>query len=109
MIVKSKFSCATDKVFNGYSTLQTWNGWSCPLFTIGQARKVIKYFNAQNLEYKACQYELMYYDASLDVIIGKYYEEDELVSQYETSPIIIHGVKYYDINNYNWTWEEIRN
>lgn len=105
MVTKAKFSCGTSKVFHGYDTLQTWNGWNCPLFTIGQAKKVIKYFNAQNLEHKACQYELLSYDAINDVIISKYYEEDEFISEELTSPTIIDGIKYYDINNYNWTWE----
>jgi hypothetical protein len=109
MIAKSKFSCATDKVFNGYSTLQRWNGWDCPLFTIGQARKVIKYLNEQQSQSNCEYYDKFTYLQGEDVILQETFEDGKVINESKTSPLIFQGVKYYDVANCDYTWEEIRN
>jgi hypothetical protein len=106
---KSLFTIGTNKSFSGYDTNDSWNGWKCPLFTLARAKKVIEHLNSQQLQYGGEVYDLFFYDELNDGIVTRSYEDKNIVNQSFDQAIIIKGKKYYDIGNYNYTWELLNN
>ena len=106
---KSFFTIGTNKSFIGYDNGDNWNGWKCPLFTLPQAQKVIQHLNSQQLKYGGEVYDLFFYDELNDGIVTRSYEGNNMTNQSFDQVISIKGKKYYDIGNYNYTWELLNN
>jgi hypothetical protein len=106
---KSLFTIGTKKSFLGYDTGDNWNGWKCPLFTLAQAKRVIEHLNSQQLQYGGEVYDLFFYDEINDGIITRSYEGNEMINESFDKSIIIKNKKYYDVANYNYTWELLKN
>ena len=96
----TKFSIDTygNRVFEGYSDDQEWNGWACPLFSYEEAQRIAAVCNEHGGRAS--------YDEQHDRFIFHLNESDldepEIYSSEQ-----LEGKKLYAIGAFNWIWEEL--
>ena len=107
-MTQEKFYCATKKGFLGYDTNLFWNGWYCPLFELNEAKKIIKYFNALQMQQGCAYFDKFTYLEDTDSILMQTYEDGKHIEEYDSieKGRIIDGVKLYAIANFNYTWDK---
>jgi hypothetical protein len=94
-----KFTIDTlgERVFDGYTKDEDWNGWACPYFTFEQAQSIVTAHNDNGWPAR--------YDQGNDQFIFSMKhaggQEDEIYS-----PILEDGLKLYPIGTASWIWEE---
>ena len=94
-----KFTIDTlgERVFEGYTKDEHWNGWACPYFTFEQAQSIVTAHNDNGWP--------AHYDQVHDQFVFSMKhaggEEDEVYS-----PVQEDGLKLYPIGTANWIWEE---
>lgn len=95
---EAKFSIDTlgDKVFEGYTQGEKWNGWACPYFTYEQAERVVQ---------AHCEIGLKaWYDAASDAFSFEISASDEIDSFLGED---IEGKKLYPVGANCWIWEYV--
>jgi hypothetical protein len=101
---EAKFSIDTlgDKIFDGYTQGEEWNGWACPYFTFEQAQKVAEAFN-EGERFEG------------DKVKARYnVEQDAFCFFFESSgesddfpSLEVDGLKLYPVGAGCWIWEEV--
>jgi hypothetical protein len=95
----TKFTIETfgDRVFEGYTNGDDWNGWACPYFTFDQAQSIVSAYHDHGWP--------AHYDKANDRFVFSMMhagaDEDEVYSPMEED-----GLKLYPIGTANWIWEE---
>ena len=95
----TKFTIDTlgDRVFEGYTNGEDWNGWACPYFTFEQAQAIVGAYHDHGWP--------AHYDQANDQFVFSMSHagaaEDEVYS-----PIEEGGQKLYPIGTASWIWEE---
>ncbi len=82
------------KIFHGYSSGNTWNGWECPFFEFDEAAAITAVQN--KIKEDSC-----YYEKEKDSFIFKFQDEIE-----EYPAEFIEEKKLYGIGSSIWIWEE---
>jgi len=106
MIYETAFllDATAERVFEGHSTGDLWNGWAAPVFTFEQAQKIVAAWHEQHWE--------ALYDKEQDAFVFSVNQEFDTgkSEEFETFPAMeIEGRKLYGIGAYVWTWEEAEN
>lgn len=83
-----------DKVFDGYTQGETWNGWACPYFTFEQAERLVQAHSEKGFR--------AWYDADSDAFSFEIEASDDIDS---FSAQEIEGIKLYPIGTGCWIWE----
>ena len=92
---KFKIDPLLPNTFIGFTSGETWNGWSCPLFTYDVAQRIVKIHNEQ-LNLRA------YYNKEQDKFVFEFPDEIE-----EYSGETIDGLNLYPLGSSVWIWEEV--
>lgn len=92
---KSLFNIDNEAATEGYTNGTTWNGWYCPVFTKGNANKIIAYCRLNEMK--------AYYDETKDTY---YIEIAETLESYKGHDIECNNetIHVYDIGCYDWCW-----
>jgi len=96
----TKFTIDTlgERVFDGYTNDEDWNGWACPYFTQEQAQSIVAAYHEQGWP--------AHYDQTNDQFVFSMKhaggDEDEVYSPVKEEE----GLKLYPIGTANWIWEE---
>lgn len=90
-----------DKIFEGYTQGEEWNGWACPYFTFEQAQKVVEAFN-EGERFEGDKVEARY-DAEQDAFC--FFFESSGESE-DFSALTVDGRKLYPIGSGCWIWED---
>ena len=94
---EAKFSIDTlgDKVFEGFTNGEEWNGWACPYFTFEQAQRVVKAQTEMGLK--------AWYNTNADAFSFEVDASDEIDSFPAQE---IEGKKLYPVGTSCWIWEQ---
>ena len=96
----TKFTIDTlgERVFDGYTNDEDWNGWACPYFTLEQAQSIVAAYHEHGWP--------AHYDQTNDHFVFSMKhaggDEDEVYSPVKGEE----GLKLYPIGTANWIWEE---
>ena len=100
---KTKFQINEDKVFEGYSFNQYWNGWDQPCFTKKTAQEVLDYYLNQECKESAAGWRECFQEI-LD-------SEDKIIFSKLTEVSFIYkgeNVTAYDFG-FGYCWHEVEN
>ena len=102
MLRETQFAIDTlgDKVFEGYTQGEEWNGWACPYFTFEQAQKVVEAFN-KGERFEGDKIEARY-DAEQDAFCFLFESSGE---SDDFAAVELEGQKFYPIGAGCWIWE----
>ncbi|HEY9285892.1 MAG TPA: hypothetical protein VIP46_20755 [Pyrinomonadaceae bacterium] len=88
-----------EKVFDGYTRGENWNGWACPYFTSDQARQLVRAYEEKGLR--------AWYDEDSDAYSFEV-EAGAGVKETDTFPAEdVEGLRLYPIGASCWIWEEV--
>lgn len=85
-----------------HDAAETWNGWHCPCFELGEAQRIAAAVSAFEPEFK------LRYNEALDLFeeqADEYNEWNEAATPFEA--LCADGVtrRLYPLGAWNWTWE----
>lgn len=88
-----------DKIFDGYSQGEEWNGWACPYFTFEQSQRILEAHRERGIK--------AWYDEDSDQFAFDLNQtgQDDIDA---FPPIELEGLKLYPIGSGCWIWEEER-
>ena len=102
---KTKFTIEGEKVYEGFTFNQYWNGWEMPMFEFEVAKQMAKDFDdiegSIKLTYDQAQDTFFYHDDEDDEDVEPYGEKGHDIIDEDGNP---HHV--YDIGAASWIWSE---
>lgn len=87
-----------NRIFDGFTQDENWNGWACPYFTFDQAQQIVQAYQENGMK--------AWYDGASDAFSFEI-DAGEGEKEIDTFPSQeMNGKKVYPIGAFCWIWEE---